>query len=91
LNEMLEERRKELYRLMTGGLRHLGVDNYDLYVDRRKKIDVFDPGTAVFLVKADTEPVLTKSGISFITRNLENKNYNVKHIAQREGRLLLFI
>lgn len=91
MNELLDERRKELYRLMAGGLRHLGVDSYDLSVDRRKRIDVFDPGTAVFLVKTDTEPVLTKSDISFIVRNLENKHYNVKHIVQRDGRLLLFI
>ncbi len=91
LNEMLEERRKELVRLMAGALRHLGVDSYDLSVVKRRKIDVFDPDTPVFLIKADTEPVLEPEDVSFISQSLQNMNYNVKQVEQRDKRLLIFV
>lgn len=91
VNEMLEERRKELLRLMAGALRHLGVDKHDLSVVRRRGVDVFDPDEAIFLVKADTEPVLSPEDVSFIASNLVNMNYNVKRIEHRGERLLLFV
>ena len=91
VNEMLEERRKELVRLMAGALRHLGVNSHDLSVVKRRKIDVFDPDTPVFLIKADTEPVLELEDVSFITESLQNMNYNVKRVEQREERLLIFV
>ena len=91
VNEMLEERRKELVRLMAGALRHLGVNSHDLSVVKRRKIDVFDPDTPVFLIKADTEPVLEQEDVSFITESLQNMNYNVKRVEQREERLLIFV
>ena len=91
VNEMLEERRKELERLMAGALRHIGVESHDLSIVKRRKIDVFDPDTAVFLIKADTEPVLTSEEVSFITESLKNMNYNVKRVEQREKRLLIFV
>ena len=58
VNELLEERRKELSRLIAGALRHLGVDEHDFSVRRRRKVDVFDPEEAIFLIKADTVPAL---------------------------------
>lgn len=91
VNEMLEERRKELVRLMAGALRHLGVDSYDLSVVKRRKIDIFDPDTPVFLIKADTDPVLEPEDVSFISQSLQNMNYNVKKVEQREKRLLIFV
>ena len=91
VNEMLEERRKELERLMAGALRHLGVESYDMSVVRRRKIDLFDPDTPVFLIKADTEPILRPEDISFIAKSLKNMNYNVKRIEHRGERLLIFV
>ena len=91
VNEMLEERRKELIRLMAGALRHLGVDNHDISVSKRRGVDVFDPDTAVFLVKADTDPVLSPEDVSFIVTSLKNMRYEVKRIEHRGERLLLFI
>ena len=91
VNEMLEERRKELIRLMAGALRHVGVDSHDLSVVKRRKIDVFDPDTPVFLIKADTEPVLEPEDVSFITQSLQNMNYKVKRVEQRDKRLLIFV
>lgn len=91
VNEMLEERRKELIRLMAGALRHLGVDMHDISVNKRRGVDVFDPDTAVFLVKADTTPVLSPEDLSFITTSLKNMRYDVKRIEHRGERLLLFV
>jgi len=91
VNEMLEERRKELIRLMAGALRHLGVDEHDISVNKRRGVDVFDPDTAVFLVKADTTPVLSPEDVSFITTSLKNMRYDVKRIEHRGERLLLFV
>ena len=91
VNIRIEERRKELKRLMAGALRHLGVDRHDLSVMRRRKVDVFDPDEAVFLVKADTEPVLSPEEVSCIATNLANMNYLVKRIEHRGERLLLFV
>jgi len=91
VNKMLEERRKELERLIAGALRHLGVDSYDMSVVKRRKINVFDPGTPVFLIKADTDPILRPEDVSFISKNLKNMNYNVKRIEHRGERLLIFV
>jgi len=91
VNEMLEERRKELIRLMAGALRHLGVDEHDISVNKRRGVDVFDPDTAVFLVKADTTPVLSPEDVSFIATSLKNMRYDVKRIEHRGERLLLFV
>jgi len=77
--------------LMAGALRHLGVDSYDLSVVKRRRVDVFDPETAVFLIKADTEPVLKPVDVSFIAKSLRNMNYNVKRIEHKGERLLLFV
>jgi len=91
VNEMLEERRKEIERLMMGGLRHLGVESYDISVLRRRGVDVFDPDTAVFIIKADTVPALTLDEVGFISRSLQNMNYEVKRVEQRGERLYLFV
>ena len=88
---MLEEKRKELTRLLAGALRHLGVESYDLSVVKRRKIDIFDPETAVFFIKADTEPVLKPDEVSFIALSLQNMNYIVKRIEHRGTRLLIFV
>jgi hypothetical protein len=91
VNKMLEERRKELIHLMAGALRHLGVDKHDISVIKRRGVDVFDPDTAVFLVKTDTDPVLSPEDVSFIAINLKNMSYEVKRIEHRGERLLLFV
>ena len=91
VNEMLEEKRKELTRLLAGALRHLGVESYVLSVVKRRKIDIFDPETAVFLIKADTEPALKPDEVSFIALSLQNMNYKVKRIEHRGRRLLVFV
>jgi hypothetical protein len=91
INEMLEERRKELLRLMEGALCYIGVESHDVSVVKRKKVDVFDPESAVFLVKADTEPILKLDDVAFIANSLQNMNYQVKRIEHRGNRLLLFV
>ena len=91
VNEMLEEHRKEIERLMMGGLRHLGVESYDVSVLRRRGVDVFDPDTAVFIIKADTVPALSLDDVGFIARSLQNMNYEVKRVEQRGERLILFV
>lgn len=91
INELLEERRKELVRLMEGALRYLGVESHDVSVSLRKRVDVFDPEVAVFLIKSDTEPKLTQDDVSFIAGSLENMGYEVKKIEQRDKRLLIFV
>ena len=88
---MLEERRKEITRLVAGALRYLGVDSHDIAVTRRRNVDVFDPDSAVFLVKTDTDPVLSPEDVSFIAQSLKKMNYDVKRIEHRGERLMLFI
>jgi hypothetical protein len=75
VNEMLEERRKELLRLIEGALRYIGVDSHDVSIVKRKKVD----------------PVLKPEDVAFIAKSLQNMNYNVKRIEHRDKRLLLFV
>ncbi len=91
VNEMLEERRKEIERLIAGALRFLGVNSHDISVTRRRNVDVFDPETAVFLVKADTEPLLSLDEVAFVSKSLANMNYDVKRVEHRGKRLILFV
>ena len=91
VNEMVEEQRKELVRLLTGGLHHLGVNRYDVDVLRRKKVVIFDPEEAIFIAKADVEPSLTLDQIDFIVSSIESMGYTVKRTEYRVERLLLLI
>jgi hypothetical protein len=91
VNELLEDRRKEILRLMAGALRHIGVDKHDISVMKRKGVNVFNPDLAVFIIKADTEPTLTPEQVSFIVQNLRNMNYSVKRVEHRDERLFLFV
>ena len=91
VNEMLEEHRKEIERLMMGGLRHLGVESFDISVLKRKGVDIFDPDIAIFIIKADTVPSLSLDEVAFISRSLQNMNYSVKRVEQRGERLILFV
>jgi len=77
--------------LLAGAFRHLGIESYDLSVVKRRKVDIFDPETAVFLIKADTEPTLKPDEVSLIAQSLENMNYKVKRIEHRGTRLLIFV
>ncbi len=91
LNEMVEERRKELKRLLAGALHHFAVERYDIDVIRRKKVDVFDPEEALFIVKADVEPFLTLDQIDFIVSSIKSMGYTVKRTEYRGERLILFV
>jgi len=91
VNEMVEERRKELRRLLAGALHHLAVDIADIDVIKRSKVDVFDPDAALFLAKADVEPALSLEQVSFVVSNIESRGYTVKRTEHKEERLLLLV
>ncbi len=91
VNEMVEERRTKLKRLIAGALHHLAVNRYDIDVIKRRKVDVFDPDVAIFIAKADVEPSLTLDQIDFIVSSIESSGYTVKHTEYRGDRLLMLI
>ena len=91
LNEMVEERRTQLKRLLAGALHHLSVNRYDVDVLKRKKVDIFDPDEAVFIAKADVEPALTLDQIDFIVSSIESSGYTVKRTQYKGDRLLLLV
>ena len=91
VKEMLEGRKKELTRLLTGALHHLAVLRYDVDVLKRRKVDLFDPEEAIFIAKADVEPDLTLDQIDFIVSSIESRGYTVKRTEYRGDRLLLLI
>jgi len=91
VNEMVEERMKELRRLLAGALHHLAVEKADVDVIRRRKVDVFDPDEAIFIAKADVEPALSQEQISFVVSSIESMGYTVKRTKYEGERLLLLI
>jgi len=91
VNEMVEERRKELRRLLAGALHHLAVEKADVDVIRRHRVDVFDPDEAIFIAKADVEPALSQEQISFVVSSIESMGYTVKRTKHEGERLLLLI
>ena len=91
VDEMVEESRKELRRLLAGALHHLVVEKADIDVIRRRKVDVFDPNAAIFIAKADVEPSLSLKQVAFIVSSIESRGYTVKRTEHKGERLLLLI
>jgi signal recognition particle receptor subunit beta len=91
VNEMVEERRKELRRLLAGALHHLVVERADIDVIRRRKVDVFDPDAAIFIAKADVDPALSPEQVAFVVSSIESQGYTVKLTKCEGERLLLLI
>jgi len=91
VNEMVEERRMELRRLLAGALHHLVAEKAEIDVIRRRKADVFDPDTAIFLAKADVEPTLSLEQVTFIVSSIESRGFTVKRTELKGERLLLLI
>ncbi len=87
----IEERRRELHRLMEGALLYVGVREYDVGVTRRKGVDVYDPEEALFVVKADTSVEVDDEMLEFIKHNFRNRGYEVKQIKKKGLRLLIHI
>jgi len=87
----IEERRRELHRLMEGALLYVGVREYDVGVTRRKGVDVYDPDEALFVVKADTSVEVDDEMLEFIKQNFRNRGYEVKQIKKKGLRLLIRI
>ena len=91
INDMVEERRKQLLKLLSGALHHLAVERYDVDVIKRKKVDIFDPEEAIFIAKADVEPSLSLDQIDFIISSIESTGYTVKRSQYKGDRLLLLV
>lgn len=87
----IEERRRELHRLMEGALLHVGVREYDVGVTKRKGVDVYDPEEALFIVKADTSVEVDDEMLEFIVENFRNRGYEVKQMKKKGLRLLIRI
>jgi hypothetical protein len=87
----IEERRRELHRLMEGALLHVGVREYDVGVTKRRGVDVYDPDEALFVVKADTSVEVDDEMLGFIVENFRNRGYMVKHTTKKGLRLLMLI
>ena len=87
----IEERRRELHRLMEGALLHVGVREYDVGVTKRRGVDVYDPEEPLFIVKADTVVEVDDEMLEFIVENFRNRGYEVKNITKKGLRLLMLI
>ncbi len=87
----IEERRRELHRLMEGALLYVGVREYDAGVTKRKGVDVYDPENALFAMKADTTVEVNDEMLEFIKRNFSNRGYEVKSVHRKGLRLVLLI
>ncbi len=91
VKEMVEERRMELRRLLAGALHHLVVEKAEIDVIKRRKVDIFDPDGAIFIVRADVEPALSPEQVEFIVSSIESRGYTVKLTKNKEKRLLMLI
>lgn len=91
VKEMVEERRMELRRLLAGALHHLVVEKAEIDVIKRRKVDIFDPDVAIFIVRADVEPALSTEQVEFIVSSIESRGYTVKLTKNKEKRLLMLI
>ncbi|MBD3205953.1 hypothetical protein GF319_06375 [Candidatus Bathyarchaeota archaeon] len=91
IKSLVEENRIHIKRLMDGALIHLGYYDFDISVTKRKGVDIFDPNTALYALKADTNKPLSNEDISFIRKNLLNSNYKVKRIKHEDNRLILLV
>jgi hypothetical protein len=91
VKEMVEKRRKELRRLLAGALHYLAVEKADIDVIKRRKVDVFDPDSAIFLAKADVEPAMSLEQVSFVVSSIESRGYTVKRTECKGERFLLLI
>ncbi len=91
VNEMVEERRLELRRLLAGALHHLVAERAEIDVVRRRKVDIFDPEAAIFIVRADVEPALSPEQVAFIVSSIESRGFTVKLTKNKEKRLLMLI
>ena len=87
----IEDRRRELHRLMEGALLHVGVREYDVGVTKRRGVDVYDPEEALFVVKADTLVEVDDEMLEFTVENFRNRGYEVKNITKKGLRLLMLI
>ena len=87
----IEERRRELHRLMEGALLHVGVREYDVGVTKRRGVDVYDPEEPLFVVKADTLVEVDDEMLEFIKHNFRNRGYEVKRVHRKGNRLVLLI
>ncbi|MCW4050073.1 MAG: hypothetical protein NWE89_10105 [Candidatus Bathyarchaeota archaeon] len=91
VNAFIEERRREILRLMEGAMIHLHVDKYDVSVLKRKGIDIYDSDRALFAVKADVSKPIDSDGEAFIIRNLRDRGYTVKTLSNKGDRILLLV
>ncbi|MBN2336656.1 hypothetical protein JXL21_13950 [Candidatus Bathyarchaeota archaeon] len=91
VNAFIEERRRELHRLMEGALLHIGVREYDVGVTRRRGVDIYDHDAALFVVKADTPEEVGDEGLEFIKLNLSNRGYEVRQVVRKGRRLMLLV
>ncbi|MFH0849924.1 MAG: hypothetical protein V1924_03175 [Candidatus Bathyarchaeota archaeon] len=87
----LEERRREVHRLVEGALIHLGVREYSVSVTRRRGVDVYSPEEPLFAVKAEVDRFLGGDEVGFIVHGLRDRGYSVKRLRSLEDRLLLLV
>jgi hypothetical protein len=87
----IEDKRKELHRLMEGALLYVVVREYDVGVTRRSGVNAYDPEKALFVVKADTTIRVDDEMLDFIKHNFRNRGYEVKSVHRKGLRLVLLI
>ena len=87
----VEERRREVHRLVEGALLHLGFRDYSVSVTRRRGVDVYSPVEPLFAVKATVAGPLGGDEVEFIVSGLQNRGYSVKRLRKLDDRLLLLV
>ena len=88
---LIEESRKKVKNLMEGALVHLGYYDYEVTVNQRKGVNIFDSNEPLFTIKADTNTPLSERDLLFIRKNFVNSNFRIKGAKLKDNCLIVRI
>ena len=91
VNAFIEERRREVHRLVEGALLHLGIREYRVSVTRRRRVNPYSLGTPIFAVKAGARRPVADEEVEFIRGCLLDRGYHVHRLKQKNGAIYMLI
>jgi hypothetical protein len=91
VNAFIEERRREVHRLLEGALLHLGIREYSVSVTRRRHVNPYSLGTLIFAVKAEARRPIADEEVEFFSRCLLDRGYNAHRLKKKNGAVYMLI
>ena len=91
VSAFIEERRREIHRLVEGALLHLGIREYSVSVTRRRRVSLHSMGTPIFAVKAEARRPVADEEVEFIRGCLLDRGYQVHRLKQKNGAIYMLI